>query len=371
MTKTVPLATLPLLAVIGGCDARLDNPERLWLLWLLPLVAAFFGWAFRRRQQLLDSFASADLLVRLSGGGSSVRRVLKAVLIVIATALLLFSLSGLMVGFEWEEVQRRGVDIVIALDTSDSMLVTDVDARGDLSRLERAKREIQDLLGLMEGDRVALIAFAGTSFLELPLTLDYGAASLFLGAIDNDIIPVKGTSLGSAVRTALQAFESSASESRALILITDGENHDGDVLEAAALAAEKGVRIFPIGIGREEGAPIPKTGGGFRRDGQGEIILSRLDEPTLQRLALETGGRYVRSVTGDMDLEQIYQQGIKVSLEDRDLESGRRQRWKGRFQWLLLVAVVLLMVESLMDSRRGRKHQSSEAPKLGPSADVE
>ena len=354
MNRSSLFLVIPGLLALGGCDARLERPERLWLLWLLPILGTFFVWSFRRRRQLLKSFASAELLARLGGSGGSAQRVMKAVLIVLAASLLLFSLSELMVGFEWEEVQRRGVDVVIALDTSDSMLVRDVEARGDLSRLERAKREIQDLLSLMEGDRVALVAFAGTSFLELPLTLDYSAAALFLGAIDNEIIPVKGTSLGSAVRTALEAFESSSSESRALILITDGEDHDGDAMEAAALAAEQGVRIFPIGIGREEGAPIPRPGGGFRRDDQGEIILSRLDEPTLQRLALETGGRYVRSVTGDMDLEQIYQQGIKASLEDRDLESGRRQRWKGRFQWLLLAAIVVLMIESLLDSR-GRR----------------
>ena len=341
----------------SSCDARIQSPGYLWLLWTLPLVAGYLVWAGRRRKQLLARFAEAPLLHRLSRRVSGGRRTFKGACLLAAIALLLLSLAGFQVGFEWEDVQRRGVDVVIALDTSDSMLVTDVDAGGSLSRLERAKREIQDLLDLMEGDRVALVAFAGTSFLELPLTLDYGAASLFLASMDTNMIPVKGTSIGSAIDTAVKAFEASSADGKALILITDGEDHDGQAMSAARAAKDAGVRIFPIGIGREEGAPIPKAGGGFRRDRSGEIIVSRLDEPTLQRIALETGGRYVRSVTGDMDLEQIYLQGIKASLEDRDLESGRRQRWTDRFQWLVFGAILLLMIEALVGGR-GRLNET-------------
>ncbi|MCB1034866.1 MAG: VWA domain-containing protein, partial [Acidobacteria bacterium] len=160
-------------------------------------------------------------------------------------------------GFTWEEVKREGVDIVVALDVSDSMLVEDAESGGKLSRLERAKREITDLLRLMEGDRIGLVAFAGTAFVECPLTLDYGAAEIFLGAIDTDLIPVKGTALGDAIRTSLAAFEGAAQPSRAIVLITDGEDHGGDAVKAAAEARPAGVRIFAIGIVRDEGAPIP------------------------------------------------------------------------------------------------------------------
>ena len=349
------------LLLLSGCDARLETPRHLWWLWLVPLFCAYVFAMERRRRTLLGRFADHDLLRRLSASRES-RRWLRASLLAIALACMILSLSGLQVGFDWEEVQRQGVDLVIALDTSDSMLVRDVETGGGLSRLERAKREIQDLLDLLQGDRVALVAFAGTSFLELPLTLDYGAAELFLGAIDNEIIPVKGTDLASAIRTSVQAFESGTEDDRALILITDGEDHDGQALEAAREAAEQGVRIFAIGIGREEGAPIPRAGGGFRRDRNGEIILSRLDEATLQRIALETGGRYVRSVTGDVDLEQIYLQGVKATLDDRELGAGRRQRWTSRFQWLLGAAILLLMIEMLIPTRRDRPMR----PELGP-----
>ncbi len=271
-------------------------------------------------------------------------------------AAALLALAEIRWGFTWEEVQRRGVDIVVALDVSDSMLVEDAESGGRLSRLERAKREITDLLRLLEGDRIGLVAFAGTAFIECPLTLDYGAAEIFLETIDTDLIPVKGTALGAAIRTSLEAFEGGSHPSRAVILITDGEDHSGEALEAAREARTAGVRIFTIGIGRDEGAPIPAPGGGFRRDRSGEIVLSRLDEPTLQKIALDTGGKYVRSVTGDVDLEQIYSQGIKATLEDQELGSKRRQRWEERFQWLLAIALLALMLETLVGDRpRGRR----------------
>ncbi len=163
---------------------------------------------------------------------------------------------------------------------------------------------------------------------------------------------------GDAIRTSLEAFEGGSHPSRAVILITDGEDHSGEALEAAAEAKLAGVRIFTIGIGRDEGAPIPAPGGGFRRDRSGEIVLSRLDEPTLQKIALDTGGKYVRSVTGDVDLEQIYAQGIKATLEDQELGSKRRQRWEERFQWLLAVALLALMLEPLISERQRRRREA-------------
>lgn len=355
-------ALLPLLLLAGGCGGvRVGRAEALWLLWLVPALLAFYVYVFRTRSRLLRRFAPAEMMARLAAGVSRQRRALKAALVLLGLTAALLSLAEIKYGFTWEEVRRRGVDIVVALDVSDSMLVKDAEAGGDLSRLERAKREIVDLLRLLEGDRVGLVAFAGTAFVECPLTLDYSAAEVFLGAIDTELIPLKGTALGEAIRTSLGAFEGSSQDSRAIILITDGEDHTGQALAAAEEAKAAGVRIFPIGIGRDEGSPIPAPDGGFRRDRQGEIILSKLDEPTLQRIALATGGRYVRSVTGDVDLEQIYSQGIKATLEEQELGSSRRQRWEDRFQWLLGVALLALGVEPLVAERarrgKGRKEE--------------
>lgn len=332
---------------------RFARPEALWLLWLVPAAAVFLLVAFATKRRLLARFASPELLARLTSGVSPARQVTKAALVLLALASGLLSLAHFQYGFTWEDVKRRGVDIVIALDVSDSMLVEDADTGGSLSRLERARREIVDLLRILQGDRVGLVAFAGTAFVECPLTLDYGAAEIFLSAIDTDLIPVKGTALGEAIRTSIEAFGNPSTEgSRAILLITDGEDHGGEAQKAAEEAKAAGVKIFVIGIGRDEGSPIPMPGGGFRRDAEGEMILSRLDEPALQRIALTTGGRYVRSVTGDVDLEQIYLLGIKASLEDQELAGKRRQRWQDRFQWLLAVALFALMAEPLIPERR-------------------
>jgi Ca-activated chloride channel family protein len=337
MRRLSPIFGWPLLLLIAGCqEVRVGSPSSLWLLWLVPLMVAFYVFTFRTATLLLRRFASPELLARLTRGVSRPRQVFKAVLVILGLLATVLALAEPKYGFTWEEVKRKGVDIVVALDVSDSMLVEDAESAGQLGRLERAKREISDLLDLLQGDRIGLVAFAGTAFVECPLTLDYGAAAIFLDSLDTDLIPVKGTDLAEAIRVSLAAFEGA---------------------EEAKLA---GVRIFTIGIGRDEGAPIPDPGGGFRRDRRGEIVLSRLDERTLQKIALETGGRYVRSVTGDVDLEQIYSQGIKATLEDQELGSKRRQRWEERFQWLVALALVCLMLEPLV-SQSPRRRGVSDA----------
>jgi Ca-activated chloride channel family protein len=354
MRRLVPLAAL---ALCGCEDVRLARPDSLWLLWLLPALLVFYFWSFRRRRQLLARFADSETLGRLTGQVSPGRRRLKAALVLLGTAALVISLAEVKYGFTWEEVRRQGVDIVVALDVSDSMLVEDVETGGRLSRLERAKREIADLFDLLEGDRIGLVAFAGVAFVQCPLTLDYNAAAIFLDSIDTDLIPVKGTDLGLAIRESLTAFEGSSHPSKAIILITDGEDHGGKALQAAEVAAADDIRIFTIGIGREEGSPVPAPGGGLRRTRDGEIILSRLDETALQKIALNTGGAYVHSVTGDLDLEKIYSQGIKATLEDQELGSRRRQRWHDRYQWILAVALGALMLEPLIGERRPRSRR--------------
>ncbi len=374
----VLLTLVPCLLLVLGCEVRTGRPDALWLLWLVPALLLFFVHASRSRDRLLARFASDETLPGLVAGVSRARRRLKNLLVLVALLALVGSLTQPRWGFVWEEVRREGVDIVVALDVSDSMLVRDAETGGGLSRLERARREIADLLQHLEGDRIALVAFAGSAFLELPLTLDYSVAALFLRSLGPDLIPVKGTAIGEALRVSLDAFDRDAQraavqgtasggtfrgKSRAIILITDGEDHLGESLEAAEEAAEAGVRIFAIGIGRDEGAPIPEEGGGFRTDRQGEIVLSRLDEATLQRIVLTTGGRYVRSVTGDVDLEQIYAQGIKAQLEDQELGSSRQQRWEERFQWLLVVALLALAVEPLI----GERHERRGAERRGGS----
>jgi Ca-activated chloride channel family protein len=330
-------------------------PEAMWWL-VLPVLAAVLAF-FRNRRRVLQQrrLASPGVWDRVMGGTPSTG-LLRMLAWCGAGAFVVLALARPQWGELPAEESVRTRDLVVAVDVSDSMLAEDAGAGAGLMRLERAKREITDLLNLLDGDRIALVAFAGTAFLECPLTLDYSAAMLFLNDFDTDLIPIKGTAIADAIRTSVSAFEGGQTDSRAVILITDGEDHSGQALPAAEEAKKRGVRIFTIGIGKPEGAPIPNPDGGFRKDSSGEIIYSKMDETTLQKIALTTGGKYVRSVTGDMDLENIYIQGVKASLKERELESSRQKRYEHRFQWLLALSLLALALEPLLQDRRRNTH---------------
>jgi len=335
---------------------QFGNQQILMLLWLVPALGLFYIWTFRRKDQLLKIFCSDELMrKKLLRKVSRTRQVVKAALIVAAIAFVLVALARPRWGFKWEEVKRKGVEIVVAIDVSQSMMARDVDP----SRLGRAKREVTDLVRMLQGDKIGLVAFAGSSFIQCPLTLDYGAFSMFLDALSPDLIPVPGTALAEALRTSLSAFDKGANTSRAVILITDGEDHEGNALKAADEARAQGVKIFTIGIGKREGAPIPSgdASGGFKKDGHGGVVLSKLDEATLEKIALLTGGKYVHSATGDADLKTIYLQGIRKEMEGREFASTRTQKWKERFQWPLLAALLCLIAEALL--RETRKKEDS------------
>jgi Ca-activated chloride channel family protein len=307
-------------------------------------------WGMRKKQQLTLKFCGNPLLSKLVHPGVEKRHRSKTIFVVLAILFLILALTRPRWGYEWENLHQRGVDVIVALDVSSSMLAEDIKP----NRLERAKRKISDLLDMMEGDRIGLVAFAGTSFVQCPLTLDYGAARLFLSAIDTQLIPVQGTALGNAIKTSVKAFRSQEKKSKALILITDGEDQTGKALSAAKSASDQGVKIYTIGIGGEIGAPLPNPSGagGFRKNQQGEVILSKLDETTLQQIALETGGSYVRSVTGDIDLNTIYKDQIKKNIEKKELKSERRKIWQERFQWFIFIALIFLVAETCLSEKR-------------------
>ncbi|MBL6989933.1 MAG: VWA domain-containing protein [Bacteriovoracaceae bacterium] len=329
---------------------KYGNLQFIWLLWLIPALVIFYVWAHKKKQVLIDQFLGAELKERLLQHVSFARQKVKSIALILCVLFAILSLIGPKWGFHWEEVKRRGVDVLVALDVSGSMLAQDVSP----NRLERAKREIMDLLNIMQGDRVGLIAFAGSSFLQSPLTLDYGAVQIFLDDLSTDLIPVPGTAIGEAIEMAVKSFDQNDKKSRVLILITDGEDHGQKPVEAAKAAAEAGVKIYTIGIGKEGGAPIPlKKGGGFKKNRAGEVIITHLDEETLQKIALGTGGSYVRSVTGDLDLEKIYED-ITKNVEDKELKSGRRKRFEMRFQWPLFIAIMLLIFEALYGEKSNR-----------------
>ena len=345
--------------LLSGCELQWGSPERLWTLWLIPLVMTGWYLGQRRIKASQENFVSRLMTSRILLQNDVGRERTRKLLWGSALTCLIVALAQPRWGFVWEDVQREGVDIVVALDVSDSMLVTDGEDSGRLTRLERARREISDLINLLDGDRISLVAFAGDAFIECPLTLDYGAARLFVDALSPDLIPTKGTAIAAAIETSIDAFESSNQTSRALILITDGEDHEGAIERASEKAKEANVMIFAIGIGQSEGAPIPSQDGSYRRDRAGKVILSRLDETALEKIALKTGGRYVRSTSNDLDLEAVYTQGIKANLTSQELGSKRRQRWEERFQWFVALAFIALALEAILPNRRRQEEVSS------------
>ena len=320
---------------------RFGEPLYLYLILLIPLLIGFLIWAEKKRKKLSARFVDASLLSRLVSPRAVGQRRKKIRLLVWGLIFLMIALAQPRWGFQWEDLRQRGVDIVVALDVSNSMLATDIKP----SRLERAKHKVADMLRMLKGDRVGLVAFAGTSFLHCPLTLDYQAAEMFLGALDTDLIPVQGTAIGHAINTSINAFSTVEKKSKVIILITDGEDHEGTALKALQLAQQEGVKIFVIGIGQEEGVPVPDPSGGFKRNRSGEIVLSKINEPLLEKIAVESGGTYVRSVHGDMDLRTIYLKQIQQSVEKKELKSSRRKHWIDRFQWLILAGLLCLVGE--------------------------
>ena len=333
---------------------KFDHPHILFFLWGLLPLAGLLVYGIFRHKKILARYAKASMFDHILPGFSYGPKWVKAVLAVLATGFAVVALAGPLAGYRWEKTTQKGVDIMIALDCSRSMLAQDVSP----TRLTRAKREIIDLTRLMRSDRAGLVAFSGAAVLQCPLTLDYNAFGIFLDALDPDYLPVGGTDLTAALEACYNGFDPASTAGKAIILITDGEDTAGD--EAALnkmvekFAKEK-IRIFAIGVGDPAGAPIPAKGGGFKKDSTGNIILSKVDETMLKKITAMTQGRYVRSVAGDMDLEQIYSGDILGNMERKELTQGRKKVWEKRFQWALLPCVLLLLAELVFPQGSGRK----------------
>jgi len=333
---------------------RFGDLGSFWFLLLLPILLLLYVWSFRKRKAAIRQFGTEAMMAKLTSATSWTRQMIKAVMLLTAFLFLIVALVQPRFGTRLELVTRRGVDIIVALDTSLSMMAEDIPP----NRLLRARLEIESLIDRLDGDRIGLVAFSGQSFVLCPLTLDYGAAKLFLDSIDTGLIGSQGTAITQAVRTATDAFGSEEQKYKALVLITDGEDHVGEALEAARQAAEAGVRIFAVGIGTQEGELIPVKKDGvteFLRDRDGNIVKTRLDEATLVEMARETNGGYVRSQRGRVGLDEIYAQISE--MEKRELGSRKLSQFKHRYQWPLAVAVILVILESLMSDRRRRSEE--------------
>ncbi|MDY6904817.1 MAG: tetratricopeptide repeat protein [Thermodesulfobacteriota bacterium] len=322
-----------------------EYPYILLWIWAVLLLLGLYLIGRARRRRILGRYATDEGLSRITGQASDRRRRFRALLLMITFVLLVIALAGPRYGYRWEKIEQKGVDIVVALDCSKSMLAGDVDP----SRLQRAKREIIDLLGILAGDRIGLVAFAGNAFIQCPLTMDKAAFQIFLKALGPGYLPVGGSNLVAALDTSLSAFDPQSPADRAIILITDGEHTaGGDPLISAEKIKNQNIKVFCIGVGHESGVPVPGDGKGFKKDKSGKIVLTRLDEAVLKDIARITGGAYVRSVAGDMDLDVIYHDHIRTAMTAATLKSGKKRVWENRFQWFVGLGLLCLGIAMAM-----------------------
>jgi Ca-activated chloride channel family protein len=313
-------------------------------------LSLFLAWSIKKRSRSAELFAEKGILDKLSIFDIK-RYKIKNFLIVAALSLALFSFMRPQWGFHWQEVKRVGLDILIAIDTSKSMLAEDVKP----NRLERSKLAVKDLIKKLKGDRIGLIAFSGGAFLQCPLTVDYSGFTLMLDDLDVDTIPKGGTSLSSAIREAMKSYEGGMNKYKVLVIITDGEDHEGNTEKIAKEAEKQGIKIFCIGIGTEDGELIPivnkqnKTV--FLKDREGNVIKTRLKERPLQEIASITGGSYVRATGAEFGLDLIYEENLS-KMEKRELESKMKKSYQERFQIPLALAFIMMFLEPFIGERK-------------------
>ena len=331
-------------------------PNWLWTLAILPLLVLLYAQAERRSAIKLREFVSPRLLPQLAGNVDRVRRAIRFAFVLLALALAIGALAKPRWGYTYEDVKRRGLDLLFAVDTSRSMLSNDVAP----NRLERVKLAAQDLITDLQGDRVGLIAFAGRAFLQAPLTIDYDAAVESINDLDTKTIPEGGTNIGEAIALATRTFGKSAMGNRALIIFTDGEELSGDAVNEAKKAADAGVKIFTIGVGTAQGSLIPVEGkgeGGFVKDAKGQVVKSKLDENRLREIAQATGGMYLHLESGPQTMRQLYTEGLS-KLKTAEIDARLSSRPIERYEWPVGGAIAVLIASLFLNDRKKARPQA-------------
>lgn len=331
---------------------RFANQEFLYLLLLIPVIGALFIVNTIRRKKALRKFGEETLVKRLLPWLSDSRPVVKLILQLLALAAIIIALARPQYGSRLQETRKKGVEVVIALDVSNSMLSEDI--RPD--RLTRAKQAIERLVDRLSDDRIGLIVFAGDAYTQIPVTTDYVSAKMFLSNIGPEMVPRQGTAIGAAINLGVSSFTPGEGRSRAMIIITDGENHEDDPLSAAEKASGLGIVIHTIGIGSTDGVPVPVMNNGKRdylKDNEGNTVISRLDEKVLQDIAAVTGGSYVRASNASIGLEEIFT-GIK-RMDTDELESTMYTEYNDQFRIFAVLSLILLVADFMVMDRKNMK----------------
>ena len=330
---------------------RFANIEMLWLLITIPaFVLAYILYTKRKQRQLTD-FGDPELIQQLMPDASKSRTIWKFALSMAALVLLIVAAARPQYGQKEKTIKRQGIEVMVALDISNSMLAEDVAP----NRLDRAKQMLSKMIDNMVDDKVGLVIFAGDAFTQLPITCDYVSAKMFLNTISPNLIPTQGTAIGAALQTAVASFGTSESEiGRAIVLITDGENHEDDAIEVAKKAKEMGIQVFVIGIGKPEGAPIPKPGtNDYFKDRAGQVVVSRLNEEMCQQIASSGNGIYVRCDNTNTAMRALQQELDRIATSK--FETTVFEDYNEQYQSFLLIALLLLLIEFFILSRKNHR----------------
>ena len=332
---------------------RFANPEYLHALYIIPLILFIFFFLLKKQRKNLKNFANSTMHSVLLPGYSRVKSWMKIIIITMAVTLLIFAAANPQIGTKLEEVKQTGIDVFILLDVSLSMSAEDIKP----NRLEKAKFQISNLIKKLRGDRLGLIVFSGDAYVQIPLTTDYSAANLFLSAVDFKSVPQPGTAIAAAINLATKSFDYNASTQKVIVIITDGEDHEGDITEAVNNAVAKGLKIFTIGLGSPDGVPIPIFNSqgqtiGFKKDNEGKTVLTKLNETVLEEIASKGDGNYYRGNNYEDYLDQIFKE--LSSLEKAEFGTKKVTDYEDRFYYFLAPAIFLLILEFFISERKSR-----------------
>lgn len=330
---------------------RFAYPEYFWGFWLIPVLTVFFIFSRILRRRALRKFGDPEIISYLMPSVSRFRPAFKFLLLMLALSAFILGAARPQFGSRLQTMKREGVEIIIALDVSNSMMAEDIKP----NRLERAKRAIDRLISRLKDDKIGLIVFAGEAYTQLPITTDYNSAQLFLNSVNPEIVPRQGTAIGAAINLAIRSFTPDPESSKAIIIITDGENHEDDAIGAASEAAKLGIVLHTVGMGLPQGAPIPVVRGGqtdYRRDRDGNVVITRLDEVMLETIAASGNGIYLRASTANVGLEDLLDEINK--MQKTEIESQVFSEYDDLFQYFFAAGLIILLLEFLVMERKNK-----------------
>ncbi len=330
---------------------KFENPDYLYFLVIIPILAFLSLIIGKRKKKAIERFGNPDLLASLMPNASSIRPIIKFYIMLLALIAIIITVAGPQFGTKLETVKRKGIEIIIALDVSNSMNAQDIQP----SRLDRAKRAIYQLVDKLKNDKVGLIVFAGQAYTQLPITTDYPSAKMFISSINTDLIPTQGTAIGTAITKSINSFSSQEDINRAIIVITDGENHEDDAMGAAKAAAQKGIKVYTVGMGLPKGSPIPIPGGGknnFMKDRQGNVVISKLDEEMLAKIAAAGDGEFIPANNIRKGINDLVDHLSK--LEKSEMDAKIYTDYENQFQYIAIIVLLLLLIDFMVLERKNK-----------------